>query len=124
MLYKYKKDYKKIAMGLLSFINNLKEVSRLSSEFDWYEAQDDRCLFLWKNENKDFCGIIGAEISDTIIMVRHIAVSPQFRSEGISDKMLTALANRYPEHKMMGSFEVAPLITKWEKNHGQERKKI
>ncbi|KRN86928.1 GNAT family N-acetyltransferase [Ligilactobacillus acidipiscis] len=117
MLYKYKSGYKKIAMGLLSFIPNLKEVSRLSTEVEWYESQDDRCLFLWKNEDGDFCGIIGAEIDDKIIMVRHVAVSPQYREEGVSFAMFSALAQRYPEHKMMGSFEVAPLLTKWEKNH-------
>ncbi|GEN47317.1 GNAT family N-acetyltransferase [Ligilactobacillus pobuzihii] len=120
MLYKYKNDYKKIAMGLLSFIPNLKEVSRLLTEIEWYEAQDDRCLFLWKNDDGDFCGIIGAEIDDAIVMVRHVAVSPQYRKEGVSFEMFTSLAQRYPDHKMMGSFEVAPLLTKWEKNHGQE----
>lgn len=120
MLYKYKKDYKKIAMGLLSLIANLKEVSRLSTEIDWYEAEDERSLFLWKNETGDFCGIIGAEISDEVVLVRHIAVSPQYREEGISFAMLTALEEMYPDYKMMGSFEIGPLITQWEKHHGQE----
>ncbi|GBG94852.1 RibT protein [Ligilactobacillus salitolerans] len=123
MLYKYKNDYKKITMGLLSFIPNLKEVSRLSNELEWYQAQDDRNLFLWKNEQDDFCGIIGAEINDSIVMVRHLAISPQYRGEGVSYQMLTALAARFPEHKMMGSVEVAPLIAKWEKNRGQESNK-
>ena len=31
MLYKYKNDYEKIAMGLLSFIPDLKEISHLKS---------------------------------------------------------------------------------------------
>ena len=50
MLYKYKNDYEKIAMGLLSFIPDLKEISHLKSCFEWYRAEDDRHLYLWKNE--------------------------------------------------------------------------
>lgn len=105
-------------MGLLSLMPNLKEVSRLSTELEWYAAEETRCLFLWKNEAGDFCGIIGAEINAGVVMVRHVAVSPQYRGEGVSFAMLSALATRYPEYKMMGSFEIGPLITQWEKKHG------
>ena len=35
MLVKYKSDYKKIAMGLLSFIPGLKDVNRLEAEISW-----------------------------------------------------------------------------------------
>ncbi|HJF30067.1 MAG TPA: N-acetyltransferase, partial [Ligilactobacillus saerimneri] len=56
MLYKYKNDYQKIAMGLLSFIPDLKDFARLKQEIDWYQAEDNRALFLWKNEDEDFTG--------------------------------------------------------------------
>ena len=48
MLYKYKNDYEKIAMGLLSFVPDLKEISHLKSCFEWYRAEDDRPLFMEK----------------------------------------------------------------------------
>ena len=48
MLYKYKNDYEKIAMGLLSFIPDLKEISHLKSCFEWYRAEDDRHLYFGK----------------------------------------------------------------------------
>ena len=67
MLYKYKKDYQKIAMGLLSFIAELKDISRLQSELKWYDAEDNRNLYLWKDDSNDFVGIVGIEENDDII---------------------------------------------------------
>ena len=48
MLYKYKDSYKKIAMGLLSFIPDLKDISHLQTELDWYQKDASRFLYLWK----------------------------------------------------------------------------
>ena len=54
MLYKYKDDYRKVAMGLLSFIPELKEIPHLKKELAWYDADENRNLFLWKNDNGNF----------------------------------------------------------------------
>ena len=107
MLYKYKKDYQKIAMGLLSFIAELKDISRLQSELKWYDAEDNRNLYLWKDDSNDFVGI-----------VRHITVSPAVRNEGVSFKILDDLQNLYSEKKIMGNIETTNLITKWEMKNG------
>ncbi|KRM91002.1 RibT protein [Liquorilactobacillus cacaonum DSM 21116] len=114
MLYKYKNDYEKITMGLLSFIPDLKEFSHLKTELNWYNSTKERCLYLWKNENGDFIGVVGVEISDDILMVRHIAITPTERNEGVSFAMLNGLCELYPGRKMMGSIETARLIAKWE----------
>lgn len=116
MLYKYKGDYEKIAMGLLSFIPDLKEIANLQTEIEWYEGDTDRILYLWKNENGDFTGIVGTEINDDFIMVRHISVTPAERNQGVSFLMLDELAALYPEKKLMGNLEASSLITKWEQH--------
>lgn len=114
MLYKYKSDYEKIAMGLLSFIPDLKEIVNLQTEIQWYEADDSRILYLWKNENSDFVGILGTEIDNDFVMIRQIAVTPTERSQGVGFMMLDELAKLYPDKKIMGSIETTALITKWE----------
>ncbi|KRL99473.1 GNAT family N-acetyltransferase [Liquorilactobacillus satsumensis] len=119
MLYKYKNDYEKITMGLLSFIPDLKEFSRLKAEIKWYSDDDDRCLFLWKNDTGDFVGVIGVEATENVLMIRHIAVTPAERNEGVSFEMLSDLAILYPKIKMMGSIETAGLIAKWEQRNGK-----
>lgn len=122
MLVKYKNDYKKIAMGLLSFIPDLKEVSRLETEIEWYQKDENSILYLWKNENLDFTGIVGVEVSQDIVMVRQIALTPSERGRNVCYQILDALDSNYPDHKMMGSLEVAPMITKWEQRNEAKRK--
>ena len=119
MLYKYKNDYQKIAMGLLSFIPDQKDFARLKQEIDWYQAEDNRALFLWKNEDEDFTGIIGVELNDEFIIVRQIAVSPAQRNEGVTYKMLTALSERLPNLKLMGNMETSSFVTKWEQKRSE-----
>ena len=101
MLYKYKNDYEKIAMGLLSFIPDLKEISHLKSCFEWYRAEDDRHLYLWK-----------------LVMLRHISVTPAERNHGVCFKVMDALSRLYPDYELMGSLETAGLLSKWENQNG------
>ena len=122
MLYKYKDSYKKIAMGLLSFIPDLKDISHLQTELDWYQKDASRFLYLWKNENGDFSGVVGFELVNKQVIVRHIALSPAERNEGVTYKILDELATLYPEAKMMGSLEIAGIITKWEQRKDGEWK--
>ena len=42
MLIRYNDDFKKIAMGLLSYVPDLKEPSRIEEEIEWYESEDYR----------------------------------------------------------------------------------
>lgn len=122
MLVKYKNDYQKIAMGLLSFIPDLKEFSRLEAEIKWYQDDENRVLYLWKDENKDFTGIVGVEIGDDIVMLRQIALSPSARDQDVCFDILDALNSTYPNHKMMGNMDIAPMITKWEQRNEKKRK--
>lgn len=122
MLVKYKNDYQKIAMGLLSFIPELKDVNRLENEIAWYQDDDQRVLYLWRNEHGDFSGIIGIELSDDIVMVRQIALSPSERNQSAYNEILSEVAHQYPDCKMMGSLDVASIITKWEQQNERQPK--
>lgn len=117
MLVKYKSDYKKIAMGLLSFIPGLKDVNRLEAEISWYQDDDSRVLYLWRNENGDFSGIVGVEVSDEIVVIRQIALSPSERSQIAYNQVLDEVAHQYPDCKMMGSLDVASIEHQNESKH-------
>lgn len=60
MLIRYKKSFEKIAMGLLSFMPNEKDLKRLQQTIKDYETDTGRQLFLWK-EDEDIVGAIGVE---------------------------------------------------------------
>ncbi|MER2225616.1 MAG: GNAT family N-acetyltransferase [Carnobacterium sp.] len=115
MLLDYKNDYEKISMGLLSFVPDLKDVSRLQDEMDWYQSKEDRKLYLWKSEDtQDIIAVVGVEIGNEMILLRHISINPSFRNEGISYKMLEALERRFLPKKILGTLETSTLVAKWE----------
>lgn len=115
MLLDYKNTYEKITMGLLSFIPDFKDVTRLKFELDWYQQEENRKLFLWRGEEtQDIIAVIGVEADDELILLRHISINPSFRNEGISYKILEALDNQYPNQKIIGTLETTQIIVKWE----------
>lgn len=94
MLIKFKKSFEKIAMGLLSFMPEEKEVKKLQSTIKEYETNDNWRLFLWKEE--DILGAIGVRIDDDKKMiVQHVSVTPSHRNQGIGKKMVKALKDQF-----------------------------
>ncbi|TWW13860.1 reductase [Dellaglioa algida] len=122
MLIKYKNDYEKIAMGLLSFIPDLKDVTRINSAIKGYLDIDNRDLYLWKNEDGDFTGVVGIEDDGNIVVVRAISLSPDERHKKVSFLILDAVLALYPDRKIMGTIDTTKLIEKWEmqKNESKE----
>jgi len=116
MLVRYKADYQKITMGLLSYVPDLKDTGRLTKEMDWYSQEENRQLFLWKSEETgDLAGVIGIEEDEEIVLLRHIAVNPSYREEGMAYRMLNALRSLYASKRIVGTLETASIITKWQK---------
>lgn len=123
MLVRYRFDYEKIAMGLLSLTPGLKDYSRLKSELQGYTDSNTERLYLWRaDENQDFAGVIGCELTDEFVILRHLAISPNYRGENNSFRMLDELSNKFPQLKIMASVEMTGLITKWQqaKHSSQE----
>ena len=79
MLVKYRKDYEKVAMGLLSFIPDFKDLIHLQTEMQWYQSTEDHQLLLWRQGDGDFCGIIGIEVGSDFILLHHDSLSPEER---------------------------------------------
>ncbi|MDF0726161.1 GNAT family N-acetyltransferase [Cytobacillus sp. S13-E01] len=95
MLIRYKKNYEKIAMGLLSFMPTEKDLKKLQLTMKQYETEESKQLYLWKEE--DIIGIIGITILETgIIEIQHISVNPSHRRQGIGKKMVKALKETLP----------------------------
>lgn len=97
MLTRYKKSYNKIAMGLLSFMPNEKDVQKLLITMNQYETDQDRQLFLW-NEEEGIIGLIGVVFVDNhLIQIHHISVNPSHRGHGIGKRMVKALIQLHPD---------------------------
>jgi len=110
MLIRYKKAYEKIAMGLLSFMPNEKDLKKLQQTMKNYESEDNWQLFLWKEE--DITGLIGVVLSDDKVEVQHISVNPSHRYEGIGKNMLLSIKQIYQDKDVVPSEFTAAFFDK------------
>ena len=92
MLIRYKKNYEKIAMGLLSFMPSEKDLKRLQNTIKLYEEDENWHLYLYKEE--DIIGAIGVKIKDHVAELRHITVNPSYRGQGKGKAMIKALSEQ------------------------------
>ncbi|MFX3629032.1 MAG: GNAT family N-acetyltransferase [Ectobacillus sp.] len=103
MLIRFKKNYEKIAMGLLSFMPTEKELKKLQATIKEYETNENWQLYLWK-EDDDVLGIIGTiKKEEGMLEVKHICVTPSHRHAGIGTKMLQELRAMTPGVKICGN---------------------
>jgi riboflavin biosynthesis RibT protein len=101
MLIRYKRAYEKIAMGLLSFMPQEKELKQLLKTMKQYEESDDWKLFLWKEE-EDIIGIAGVYFCDEeSAQLTHICVNPSHRHLGIGQKIVEALQHTLKNQKVL-----------------------
>lgn len=118
MLLKYRNDYEKVAMGLLSLVPALKKIDRLQAELQWYQESDERQLLLWKDDNEDFSGILGVEVRPRFVIVRLIALMPAVRNVTQAENtILDQLSDMYPDQRIMGTLENTGVIASWEASH-------
>lgn len=125
MLVPFKSDYEKITMGLLSYVPDLKDTTHLMGEINWYKQKNSRHLYLWKSkETEDMCGVIGLEEEEDLVILRHIAVNPSYRQEGIAYEMIEAISDQYKNKSIVGTIETGKLVTKWQKRRDEHEKII
>ncbi len=104
MLIRYKKSFEKIAMGLLSFMPEEKDVKKLLSTIKEYETNDNWQLYLWKEE--DILGAIGVKFEDTEAVIQHVSVNPSHRKQGIGTRMVEALKDELGDRYTICANEV------------------
>src|SRR5699024_8717806 len=73
-------------------------------------------------ETGDMVGVLGVEEEqENLLLLRHIALNPSYRHEGITYAMLTSLAERYPDKRIMGTLDTAAIVSKWQQEHALEQ---
>ena len=111
MLVRYKKALEKIAMGLLSFMPQEKDIKRLMETVQQYEQQDNWVLYLWKR-GEEYVGIVGVLVEETVATIQHITVIPSYRGEGVALKMLQELCDLGLFTEIKPNEETEPFIQK------------
>ncbi|TFJ93770.1 GNAT family N-acetyltransferase [Lentibacillus salicampi] len=120
MFIRYKKNYEKIAMGLLSFMPEEKDVKKLQQTIKEYETNPNWYLFLWKEE--DVLGAIGVRIENDIdAVVQHISVNPSHRNSGIGKKMVKEVQNMFGDKYAVCADEITQQFLNKSIDEGQHK---
>lgn len=116
MLVSYKADYEKIAMGFLSYEQDLKDLQNLKTELKLYTTDENHALYLYREEtDNNFCGVVGLERGTDYVLVRHLSLAPDRRDDATVWALLNELDCRLGGRKMLGSPETTPLLLRWQK---------
>ncbi len=123
MLYRAKSDFNKIVMGLLSFTPNCDSTAEIMDEMDWYQDDDSRSLYLFKEDRSaDHIGLLGIEeTEDDIIIVRAIALNPSYSNEGYKIQMLDELQELYPHAKITSTLQTNDVIAEWQHRNKEKQ---
>ncbi|WP_203361846.1 GNAT family N-acetyltransferase [Bacillus sp. REN10] len=114
MLIRYKKSFEKIAMGLLSFMPEEKEIKKLQQTIKSYEEKDDWQLYLWKDE--EIIGALGTKEQGGTIEIQHICVNPSYRMEGIGKSMVKELKEMHADKKIVPNSSTSKFFHKCEED--------
>src|SRR5699024_7864207 len=105
MLIRYKKDLEKIAMGLLSFMPEERDVKKLQDTILQYSSQTDWHLYLWRDD--EILGAIGLRIEEeSEAIIQHISVNPSYRNQEIGKKMVEEIIQKYSKKYKVSADEM------------------
>jgi riboflavin biosynthesis RibT protein len=111
MLFRYKKSFEKIAMGLMSFMPKERDLKVLQQTMQKYEENQDWQLFLWK-KGEDFVGLLGVEVAEDAFTIHHISVNPSYRSEGVGRAMIDKIQQMMQGREMRSTEETRAFLEK------------
>lgn len=111
MLFRYKKSFEKIAMGLLSFMPKERELKKLQQTMHIYEENPDWQLYLWK-KGEDFVGLLGIEVQEEYFIIHHVSVNPSHRGEGIGRAMVEKIQQMMQGKEMQATEDTQPFLEK------------
>ncbi|WP_125590493.1 RibT protein [Companilactobacillus jidongensis] len=124
MLNKYSDENKKIAMGFLSYISDLKDMANLDQELKLYKEDENRQLYLWKSNIEDYSGIVALSFSDHTVFIEYISLSPSYRSQSNIFKIFDDIQQRFPELTILGNFNLGKLLKDWRDNKADQESEL
>ncbi|MCT7875826.1 MAG: reductase [Lactobacillus iners] len=101
MLVKYKKDYEKIAMGLLSYLPDLRNLKNLQEEMSLYDDNSDEFfLYLFRDKDSDLIGTVGIQLLEHFVSIRYLSLAPGFRDRKYEQAIMNDLHDEFPKKKL------------------------
>lgn len=110
MLIQCKKDKEKVAMGLLSYLPDFKNLDNLRDEIELNKNSEEFRLFLYRDDDPNFVGVMGTQWDDEFIVVRYLSLAPDYRQAKTESKIMQELASSNPTKKITAVPEYIHLV--------------
>lgn len=110
MLIQYKKDYEKIAMGLLSYLPDFSNLNNLKDEIRLNQEDNDFQLYLFRNQEMNIVGVVGTQIEKDFVVIRYLSFAPGYREEKYQRRLMKELKENFPKKRITAIPEYAYLI--------------
>lgn len=117
MLVQYRKDYEKIAMGLLSYLPDFSNLNNLKEEIKLNQKDNDFELYLYRNHEGNMVAVIGLQVDEKFVVIRYLSLAPGFREEKYQKIILQELRENFPKQKLNVVPEYTYLLKLLRKDH-------
>lgn len=120
MLVECKNDKEKVAMGLLSYLPDFKNLDNLKDEIQLNKNSDEFQLYLYRAKNPNFVGVVGTQWNNQFIVIRYLSLAPDYRGEKYEAQIVRELAANNPQKKITAVPEYINLIKYLAQNKNHE----
>ena len=110
MLIECKNDKEKVAMGLLSYLSDFKNLANLKDEIQLNKSSAEFCLYLYRSKAPNFIGVVGTQSSKHFVIIRYISFAPDYRKVKYEARAVQELAQNNPSKVITAVREYIYLI--------------
>ncbi|MDF7668381.1 MULTISPECIES: reductase [unclassified Lactobacillus] len=100
MLIECKSDKEKVAMGLLSYLPDFKNLANLKEEINLNKTSSEFQLYLYRGDEANFVGVIGTQNDANFIIIRYLSFAPDYRNAKCESAAVRELAATNPKKKV------------------------
>ena len=110
MLIECKNDKEKVAMGLLSYLTDFKNLANLKDEIHLNKNSNEFHLYLYRAQDPNFVGVIGTQANKQFVVIRYLSFAPDYRKEKYVAQAVNELAQANPQKIITAVPEYIELI--------------
>lgn len=103
---------------MLSLLPDMNKGNHLEDEMNWYEDNDNRVIYLWKNQDDNWAGLVAIEQKNDLLVLRRVVLTPDSWSINNCCSMIDDLNNLYMGKKIVGTMDTTSICEIWEKRNG------
>ncbi|MCT6893467.1 MAG: hypothetical protein M3Z38_05160 [Bombilactobacillus mellifer] len=124
MLKKYVPEFKKIAMGILTYNDRRIKTSKLENTINQLTNRENE-VYLWRGPDRNYDGLLSLEIMDkNLVIVKDIILRHNFQNKVGYNLVLNDLQRLMSQKKFLGAEKLKDIFKEWEKTLPKNKQTI